>query len=93
MLDNEFPDSLELVELYMLPPDFTLSNEDSNDKNERQSLNHFRGKQFASSETVLHASTNQNDHVDYYHDSAQDQPRSKRNKKDQHSAWLKHSRK
>ena len=93
MLDNEFPDSISIAELYMLPPDFNLSDEVSYDKEERQSLNQFSGKQFAApAEIVIHASTNQNNHVDHYHDSAQDKPRSKKNKKDQQSAWLKHLR-
>ena len=67
----------------MLPPDSTLSDEP-------QSLNYPLA---ASAEIVIRASTDQNDHLDYYHGSAQDQPSSKGTKTDQQSARLKHPQK
>ena len=94
MLDNEFPDRSSQAELYMLPPVFTLSDEDSDDKDKLQSLNHLSEKQLAAPlKVVIHASTDHNDHIEHYHDSALDQPSSKRTKADQQSAGLKHPRK
>ena len=94
MLYNEFPHSSSHAELHMLPPDSTLSNEDIDDEDEPQSLNHLSEKQLiALAEIVIHASTDQNDHVDHYHDGAQDRPSNKRTKTDQQSVGLKHCEK
>ena len=73
MLDNEFPYRSSQAELYMLPPGLTLFDEDSVAEDEPQSLNHLSEKQLAAPlKIVIHASTDHNDHIEHYHDSALD---------------------
>ena len=54
MLD-ETNENYSSVDLYILPPDLTLSDGDSDDKDEPESLNHLSGKQLAApTEVVMH---------------------------------------
>ena len=54
MLD-ETNEDYSSVDLYILPPDSTLSNGDSDDEDEPESLNHLSGKQLAApTEVVMH---------------------------------------
>ena len=55
MLD-ETNEDLYSVDLYILSPDSTLSNGDSDDEDEPESLNHLSGNQLAApTEVVMHA--------------------------------------
>ena len=52
MLD-ETNEDYSSVDLYILPPDLTLSDDDSDDEDEPESLNHFSGKQLAAPTEVV----------------------------------------